>query len=67
MVACGVLYGVAPFTGAWIEIVDEVTHHYTPDDVAPFTGAWIEIRLRAKPLRVRLVAPFTGAWIEICL
>ena len=33
---------VAPFTGAWIEIIDPlafVSMHY----VAPFTGAWIEI------------------------
>ena len=33
---------VAPFTGAWIEIVDKSK---TPPStvVAPFTGAWIEI------------------------
>ena len=33
---------VAPFTGAWIEIlvVDETRRDRT---VAPFTGAWIEI------------------------
>ena len=36
---------VAPFTGAWIEIiigvVDEV---HEMQEVAPFTGAWIEMR-----------------------
>ena len=33
---------VAPFTGAWIEIVlnDKLDDF---KDVAPFTGAWIEI------------------------
>ena len=33
---------VAPFTGAWIEIVIDVIAALT-DSVAPFTGAWIEI------------------------
>ena len=35
--------GVAPFAGAWIEIICKwfgVTSNY----VAPFAGAWIEIR-----------------------
>ena len=33
---------VAPFTGAWIEIIREGVH--APSFyVAPFTGAWIEI------------------------
>ena len=35
---------VAPFTGAWIEMLiyktDKTTRH-----VAPFTGAWIEITM----------------------
>ena len=35
--------GVAPFTGAWIEIGEAVPFAYTPTPVAPFTGAWIEI------------------------
>ena len=33
---------VAPFTGAWIEIVI-VTRLVIRSKVAPFTGAWIEI------------------------
>ena len=33
---------VAPFTGAWIEIIDRIANRpYIK--VAPFTGAWIEI------------------------
>ena len=33
---------VAPFTGAWIEILhDSIDFHVCR--VAPFTGAWIEI------------------------
>ena len=34
--------GVAPFTGAWIEIIPCRTNVYSVV-VAPFTGAWIEI------------------------
>ena len=34
--------GVAPFTGAWIEILMEIAKA-AGYDVAPFTGAWIEI------------------------
>ena len=34
---------VAPFTGAWIEIVADVAA-YVWRGVAPFTGAWIEIQ-----------------------
>ena len=33
---------VAPFAGAWIEIVRQVYEFEIPN-VAPFTGAWIEI------------------------
>ena len=57
---------VAPFAGAWIEIVyafTETAHIH----VAPFAGAWIEIELQSSERdRQRIVAPFAGAWIEIC-
>ena len=33
---------VAPFTGAWIEIISRDVRYYRKQ-VAPFTGAWIEI------------------------
>ena len=33
---------VAPFTGAWIEIIRTALERGRPL-VAPFTGAWIEI------------------------
>ena len=33
---------VAPFTGAWIEIIKEKVKEHELW-VAPFTGAWIEI------------------------
>ena len=36
---------VAPFTGAWIEMVISCAPD-TPEKVAPFTGAWIEIGCR---------------------
>ena len=34
---------VAPFTGAWIEIVVVKETGIVDEGVAPFTGAWIEI------------------------
>ena len=36
------LYAVAPFVGAWIEIVISLRSRYRAA-VAPFVGAWIEI------------------------
>ena len=56
--------GVAPFTGAWIEI-PVLQAGWSLMAVAPFTGAWIEIPCIVAFLRYGLVAPFTGAWIEI--
>ena len=52
--------GVAPFTGAWIEI-RRFSPQRTSFSVAPFTGAWIEImkyllhicRIRSLPSRER--------------
>ena len=35
---------VAPFTGAWIEMLLECRKRFWRMRVAPFTGAWIEIR-----------------------
>ena len=59
------MYRVAPFTGAWIEILKAVIHHI-PRVVAPFTGAWIEILIDGDINVIKdPVAPFTGAWIEI--
>ena len=34
---------VAPFTGAWIEIIKHKLAEKGSHSVAPFTGAWIEI------------------------
>ena len=56
--------GVAPFTGAWIEIFSKSDFQAVPV-VAPFTGAWIEIGSLQTSSRTWGVAPFTGAWIEI--
>ena len=55
---------VAPFTGAWIEIVAEAEIQLVCL-VAPFTGAWIEIAGCSATGPGWPVAPFTGAWIEI--
>ena len=56
---------VAPFTGAWIEIMLPYWIAHRRSQVAPFTGAWIEIDIAADPTGQGEVAPFTGAWIEI--
>ena len=55
---------VAPFTGAWIEILS-LRDTGLNMLVAPFTGAWIEIHPRPWEAGETKVAPFTGAWIEI--
>ncbi len=58
---------VAPFTGAWIEIILLVPAGTQLSYVAPFTGAWIEMKNPAvEIIELKSVAPFTGAWIEIC-
>ena len=60
--------GVAPFTGAWIEIITTKDTTCYSVDVAPFTGAWIEIITTKDTTCYSVdVAPFTGAWIEILL
>ena len=57
---------VAPFTGAWIEMVS-LSLVDIAMSVAPFTGAWIEIYLDEQHEQYHRVAPFTGAWIEISM
>ena len=55
---------VAPFVGAWIEMLEDLEWN-VDDDVAPFVGAWIEITgLNSTDSNLH-VAPFVGAWIEI--
>ena len=62
---------VAPYTGAWIETLQERSYPTACIEtrcsvvragiVAPYTGAWIETGSHAF---APLVAPYTGAWIE---
>ena len=64
MAIMAILLLVAPFTGAWIEIIKG--HIWIWDGaVAPFTGAWIEISSTPYLPAPAIVAPFTGAWIEM--
>ena len=59
-----VVFWVALFTRAWIEIhIRAVKAFY--NFVALFTRAWIEIPKEIKAVRNKLVALFTRAWIEI--
>ena len=63
-IACAIIPTVAPFAGAWIEIVIRTRMpNWYP--VAPFAGAWIEIIEFANSKYQEFVAPFAGAWIEI--
>ena len=55
---------VAPFAGAWIEIID-FWEQANIENVAPFAGAWIEISNKLNLYKEKYVAPFAGAWIEI--
>ena len=55
---------VAPFAGAWIEIIFKV-FMLIGLTVAPFAGAWIEILTQKEYVNTVIVAPFAGAWIEI--
>ena len=56
---------VAPFAGAWIEIL-KIYLLYCVICVAPFAGAWIEMQLEDEPvIMADSVAPFAGAWIEM--
>ena len=57
---------VAPFVGAWIEMVLCIIYK-KQEDVAPFVGAWIEIPNSHRRRKSLLVAPFVGAWIEIII
>ena len=57
-------FNVAPFAGAWIEIM-LVPILLALSDVAPFAGAWIEIDEPTQQQATGDVAPFAGAWIEI--
>ena len=56
---------VAPFMGAWIEILSPFKGIILQNAVAPFMGAWIEINVAPSFWPARIVAPFMGAWIEI--
>ena len=56
--------GVAPFAGAWIEMVYN-TFCEPAEEVAPFAGAWIEMFKYDGDYIFASVAPFAGAWIEM--
>ena len=55
---------VAPFMGAWIEIMENKAIE-DGFKVAPYMGAWIEILITSSSSLSPLVAPYMGAWIEI--
>ena len=57
---------VAPFAGAWIEIIKGLYSGHS-EHVAPFAGAWIEIKSVFTISSADPVAPFAGAWIEIIM
>ena len=57
-------FAVAPYAGAWIEIINNVVD-YREQIVAPYAGAWIEIIKNVGDYMEQIVAPYAGAWIEI--
>ncbi len=59
-------FAVAPYAGAWIEIVTVWTVG-TFLRVAPYAGAWIEIETYKNNINRFPVAPYAGAWIEITI
>ena len=56
---------VAPYTGAWIEIVYCVHCVKTMESLPTRERGLKSPRLRRMD-RMLTVAPYTGAWIEIC-
>ena len=61
---CGIWDAVAPYAGAWIEIL-EWPWLSAEQWVAPYAGAWIEIDFDGNAATQKSVAPYAGAWIEI--
>ena len=57
------LKAVAPFTGAWIEILHGARRSDLYAGVAPFTGAWIEISDRRDGNR----RPYTRRTLHGCV
>ena len=56
---------VAPYTGAWIEIIAEVDTHKIWDESHPTRVRGLKfLRLQSNSC-LFIVAPYTGAWIEI--
>ena len=55
---------VAPYAGAWIEILC-IMMSFVELLVAPYAGAWIEIFIKVHYVITATVAPYAGAWIEI--
>ncbi len=55
---------VAPYAGAWIEILI-LNVCFVSVSVAPYAGAWIEIFGEFRICCGTGVAPYAGAWIEI--
>ncbi len=58
------IVNVAPYTGAWIEII-EFASHALISDVAPYTGAWIEIETDlTNPAPVLTSPPIRGRGLK---
>ena len=56
-----VIFAVAPFTGAWIEILNLKVPKNVLEKVAPFTGAWIEMLMEAWLVAVALCRSLHGS------
>ena len=58
-------FAVAPYAGAWIEILVGLDIPDAIVNVAPYAGAWIEMFVNTGFFDQIIVAPYAGAWIEI--
>ena len=56
---------VAPFTGAWIEIIQRLICSSPPSASHPSRVRGLKSVLAELEVVIPDVAPFTGAWIEI--
>ena len=57
-------YSVAPFAGAWIEIIEKQNTD-DPDTSLPSRERGLKLWHMGRLSMTQSVAPFAGAWIEI--
>ena len=59
------IFAVAPFAGAWIEIAYTRPKNEIPESSLPSRERGLKFRQNGADMGGKRVAPFAGAWIEI--